>query len=239
MKLLDLDETIEQLEKKNHSIKVLSIIKSGKEAMVYKVLFDNLVAALKLYKNRGIRSFRNIDPYIKGKFVKSPNMRKAILQKNKVGKDFVQKGWVKREYNMLSKLYDVGCSLPKPLEFTTNALVMEYLGDEINVAPIIKSIELSGDEARVSFDIVIKNMQLFLDNGIVHSDLSEFNILYWKDKPYIIDFPQSVNIKENPNAEQMLLRDCHNVCKYFSKFIEVDEQKVTNNLVYQLKLITS
>lgn len=236
MKLFALEETIEQLEKKNHEIRVLNTVKSGKEAMVYKVVFDGDIAALKLYKNHEIRSFKNTDPYLLGKFVKSPNMRKAMLQKNKIGKDYVQKGWVKREYSMLARLFEAGCSIPKPYEFASNALVMDYLGDATEAATPLKYVELPPDVAVDVFDDVVTNIQLFLENGIVHADLSEYNILYWNKKPYIIDFPQSVNIRENPNAENLLVRDCHNICKFFSKFIDVNEEDITKKLLDNLRL---
>lgn len=88
--------------------------------------------------------------------------------------------------------------------------------------------------AKKVFATIIENIRKFIHQGIIHSDLSKYNILYWNNTLYIIDFPQSVNIKENPNAKDMLKRDVFNVCTYFSKYFVVNDNDIFNDLCNDL-----
>jgi len=234
VKLYDLEETIKDFNSKNLYFEVLNVVKSGKEAVVYRVSINNDLYALKLYKNVKVRSFKNTQEYVANKYIRSPNLRRAVALKNAIGTEFMQKGWVKREFVMLSKLYDTGCNIPKPVAFSNNALIMEFVGDKNQPAPNLKNVEFTPDQAKESFELVLENMRRFIDCGIVHSDLSEYNILWWENMPFIIDFPQSVHIKENPNAREMLKRDVHNVCKFFGRFTPLNEDEIFSELAKEL-----
>lgn len=210
-----------------HTLDILSPIKSGKEAAVYRVLLDGTLIAMKLYKPPEERTFRNTDAYLLGKFYKNTSERKAIKKKNTFGKKLIHANWIRREYFMLKKLFSLGASIPKPILHIESAIFMELLGDETEVAPRLCDIKLSEEDAKHAFDTILASMRIFWEFGIVHADLSEYNILFWKKKPYIIDFPQAINRKEHPNAEEILIRDIRNVVRYFRKHMEVDEEAIT------------
>lgn len=214
-----------------HTLEIGHPIKSGKEATVYRVTLDGSLVAMKLYKPPEERTFRNTNEYLLGKFYKNTSERKAINQKNAFGKKLLHANWIRREYFMLEKLFSLGASIPKPILHIESAIFMELLGDETVIAPRLCDMRFSEDNASSTLDTVLESMRIFWEFGIVHADLSEYNILFWKEKPYIIDFPQAINRKEHPNAEEMLMRDIRNVMKFFRKFTEGDEEKVVKDLL--------
>ncbi len=103
---------------------------------------------------------------------------------------------------------------------------MELLGDKNTVAPRLCDIELEKSEAQRAFDSVLKSVKTLWDFGIVHADLSKFNILWWKSCPYIIDFPQSIDRRMHPNPREILDRDLGNIVKYFGKYIDIDLEEI-------------
>jgi RIO kinase 1 len=218
MTMNDIDNIVEQVKKLGHEIKILSNIKSGKEAVVYRAILGGQLVAMKLYKNPDEIRFKNTGDYLFGKFYKKPSERKAIAKNNKFAKKLKHKNWVKREFFMLEKLFDSGAMIPKPILQIENAIFMELLGDEYVVAPRLCDISLRSDEAEKALDIILKNIELFWNFGIVHGDLSEYNILWWKNNPYIIDFPQSIDVRTHPNSKEIYDRDLKTILKYFSKY---------------------
>ncbi len=213
-----LDHVIEQGNKLGHKIEILSNVKSGKEATVYRVILDGQLVAMKLYKDPDEINFKNTGAYLFGKYYKRPSERKAITKNNKFAKKLKHRNWVKREFFMLEKLFDNRAMIPKPILQVENAIFMELLGDEYTVAPRLCDIHLSNIEAKKALDLILKNINLFWNLGIVHADLSEYNILWWKNNPYIIDFPQSIDIRTHPNSKEFFDRDLKTILKYFSKF---------------------
>ncbi|MBI5358503.1 hypothetical protein HZB69_02640 [Candidatus Amesbacteria bacterium] len=213
-----LNNIIEQVSKLGHKIEIFSNIKSGKEETVYRVILDDQLVAMKVYKNPEEINFKNTSEYLTGKFYKRLSERKAVAKNNKFAKKLKHKNWVKREFFMLEKLFNNGAMIPKPILQVEDAIFMELLGDEFTVAPRLCDIRLSTDEAMRTKDLILKNMELFWNSGIVHADLSEYNILWWKDNPYIIDFPQSIDVRTHPNSKELFNRDILAVQKYFSKY---------------------
>ena len=220
------DRVIEHATKLNHKVEVLSNIKSGKEATVYKAVLDGSLVAMKVYKKPEERNFKNTGAYLMGKFYRRPSQRRAVAKNNKFAKKLRHENWVKREFFMLQKLFDSGANIPKPILQIDDAIFMELLGDNNAVAPRLCDIELEKSEAQKTFDSVIKSVETFWDFGIVHADLSEFNILWWKSNPYIIDFPQSIDRRTHPNPREILDRDLRNIVKYFSKYIDIDLEEI-------------
>lgn len=210
----------------NHKIEMVSNVKAGKEATVYKVLLDDQLVAMKLYKKPEERSFKNTGQYLMGKYYKKLSHEKAIAKGNKFAKKIKHKNWVKREFFMLEKLYELGARIPKPILHVEDAIFMEYLGNHEIVAPRLCDLDLTKDEAERAFDRIIKTMVVFWDYGIVHADLSAYNILWWKDEPYIIDFPQAIDKRTYPNPEEILDRDLQNISKFFGKFIKFDMNEI-------------
>lgn len=212
-----LEAAISELQSKKLEVILEKRLSSGKEATVYLVSIADRLMALKVYKDSSQRSFKNNQEYLAGKYIHSPSQRKAMQQRNRFGKELMHKLWVKREFYMLKKLYDLGVKIPQPIEMTSNSILMEYLGTRDFPAPKMKDIKLSREELEIVYKQVLDDIDLMFENGIVHGDLSPFNILYWQDKPFIIDFPQSVDVRNNPNAQAILERDIKNITNWYEK----------------------
>jgi len=223
----NLDYIIEQTHKIGHKVEVISGIKSGKEAVVYRAKLDGRLVAMKVYKNPEERNFKNTGAYLLGKFYRRLSERRAVAKDNKFAKKLKHQNWVKREFSMLKKLYESGANIPEPILQIDEAIFMELLGDETSVAPSLCDIKLEKEEAKKAFNSVIKSIEIFWDFGIVHADLSEFNILWWNSRPYIIDFPQSIDRRTHPNPEELLDRDIKNVTKYFSRYMDIDPEQLS------------
>jgi len=222
----DIQKIIEEAKRLNHKIEMVSNVKSGKEATVYKVILDDKLVAMKVYKKPEERSFKNTGQYLMGKYYKKPSHRKAVEKGNKFAKKLKHQNWVKREYFMLEQLYNLGAKIPKPVLQVEDAIFMELLGNQDFVAPRLCDINLTANEAESAYKKVIETIIVFWNFGIVHADLSEYNILWWNNEPYIIDFPQALDKRTNPNAEEILDRDLRNITKFFGKFIEIDFDEI-------------
>ena len=241
MKALNTPELISEYNLKGFDLSIDLEIKSGKEAAVYKVTSTDqagnvTIYALKVYFETTGNSFNRYNDYIEGNRI-SRTYKIAVARKNKTGRKFIEESRIQREYNMLLKFSQKSENIPKPIAFGINSILMEYIGDT-SPAPRLTEVSFDTDEAKLIFDDITKNIDLFLELGIVHADLSPFNILYWQDKPYIIDFPQAVDIKTNPHFKKMLTRDLDNITKYFSKFIEIDKEALYSRYDKYLKAVT-
>ena len=113
-------------------------------------------------------------------------------------------------------LAEAGADIPRPYASGSNAILMEYIGDEIVAAPTLNSISLDTAEARILFERVVFNIELCLKAGRIHADLSAYNILYWDGAITLIDFPQAIHPDENRNAYRIFQRDVLRVCEYFN-----------------------
>jgi RIO kinase 1 len=222
----EIQKIIDEVNRLNHKIEMVSNVKSGKEATVYKVLLDDKLVAMKVYKKPEERSFKNTEQYLMGKYYKKPSERKAVAKGNKFAKKLKHQNWVRREYFMLEKLYELGAKIPKPVLHVENAIFMEFLGNQDFVAPRLYDVSLAKNEAENAYKKVLDTMIVFWNFGIVHADLSEYNILWWNNEPYIIDFPQALDKKANPNADEILDRDLRNITKFFGKFIKTDFDEI-------------
>jgi len=209
---------------------VLGRVKGGKEASVYRCEATpahggGLVAA-KVYRPRHFRNLRNDSFYREGRAVldatgrpvKPPDTRmmRAIGKKTAFGQQISHTSWLMYEYNTLNKLHAVAASVPKAYATTENAILMDYFGDEVRGASTLIETSLSHDEATPLFHEVMRNVEIMLQQGYVHGDLSAYNILYHKGKVVLIDFPQVVETSANTNARIILQRDVTRVCDYFS-----------------------
>lgn len=222
----EIQKIIEEVNRLNHKIEMVSNVKSGKEATVYKVLLNDKLVAMKVYKKPEERSFKNTGQYLMGKYYKKPSERKAVAKGNKFTKKLKHQNWVRREYFMLEKLYELGAKIPKPILHIEDAIFMEFLGNQDFVAPRLCDVILAKNEAENAYKKVLDTMIVFWNFGIVHADLSEYNILWWNNEPYIIDFPQALDKKTNPNADEILDRDLRNITIFFGKFIKTDFDKI-------------
>ena len=135
------------------------------------------------------------------------------------------------EFKTLKDLYEAGAAVPKPIETTSNAILMEYIGDENLAAPTLSQVKLHESEIEPIFKEVMRNIHLMLQMGIVHGDLSAYNILYWEGEIVLIDFPQVVDIDSNPDARKILTRDIQRVCEYFEGCgMQIDHKRIAYDM---------
>ncbi len=232
--MINLEQILKDYENKNYHLQNPRQVKSGKEATVFVVFFQGKPLALKVYIDPEIRSFKNNQAYLEGKYFRSQSERKAVLKQNSAGKRMLHEGWIRREFFMLQKLHQLGANVPKVYEWNIESVLMDFIGDEL-AAPRLIDVELDSTQARESFEAIIKNVELMLECGIIHGDLSAYNILWWQEKPWIIDLPQAVDTRNNQNKDSFLKRDLDNIITYFQKYISID----TNEIYRRFNLGTS
>ncbi len=229
----------------DHIDDVLSKVKSGKEADVYRCSLTaegqrQLVAA-KLYRPRSHRTMRNDLIYREGRDVLTPQgqtsraydrrVLRAMLKRTEYGKQAEQTSWLMYEYHALVELHAAGADVPEPIETSPNAILMEFIGDEYEVAPVLHSVHLAKAEARGLFEQVLRNLQIMLEAGFIHGDLSAHNILYWGGRAILIDFPQVVPVAGNQQAFALLTRDVVRVCQYWAKQgVKADPERLAREL---------
>ncbi len=205
---------------------VLHIVRSGKEASVYCCAAHPATGAAylaaKVYRPRMFRSLKNDAVYRQsrlqhdreGRVVR--NIRR--FDAGNKGRALQVKSWIEYEFETQRLLHEGGANVPRPLTQIGNAVLMEYIGDVDDPAPLLKEVKLRRDEARSLFDCVLRNIALFLACNRIHGDLSAFNILYWQGAVSIIDFAQAVDPRQNPAVFPLLLRDIERVCGYFARY---------------------
>ncbi len=209
---------------------VLARVKGGKEANVYRCAAHpgtglELVAA-KVYRPRMFRNLRNDKMYREGrnvltadgKIVKTTDHRvmRAIDKKSLFGAQVAHTSWLMYEYKTLQQLHHAGADVPQPISSAENALLMSYCGDANLAAPTLSEIKPDRDEAQPLFVTVMRNIEIMLANGVIHGDLSAYNILYWDGDITLIDFPQVTDSHSNTQAYKILDRDISRVCDYFA-----------------------
>jgi len=214
---------------------VAYMVRSGKEATIYcceaHPSTGHEFLAAKVYRSKNSRSFKNDAIYQQGRVILDRRSARAFRKKTKRGRIVQSQNWVSAEYETMCFLYDAGASIPMPFAHAGNSILMEYLGNGEAAAPMLRETRLPAGVTRRAFASVIDNIELFLAGDIVHGDLSAFNILYWNGDIHIIDFPQAVDARMNPNAYALLERDIANVGLYFSKYgIRTDSSQIPGRL---------
>ena len=211
---------------------LISGIKTGKEASVFLGKNSDGLVAVKVYTDLRVRSFKRDASYREGRYIGDSRIEKAIKQGSEQGLNAHQILWVQEEFRQMKHLYGHGVNVPKAIAVNGISLVMEFIGDENgNPAPRISDLRMEKDEAEEAFRQSVQNLKRIVESGRVHGDYSTFNILWHDEKAVVIDFPQVVEFKSNPNAKALLERDIHSLCKSFRKqAIKVDEGKVLREL---------
>lgn len=198
---------------------VIRQLMSGKEATVYVVRCGDDVRCAKVYKEANKRSFRQSVDYTEGRKVKNSRQSRAMEKGSKFGRKAQEEAWQSAEVDALYRLADAGVRVPKPYNFYEGVLLMELVTDANgNAAPRLNDVVFTDEEARTHHRTLIKEVVRMLCAGIVHGDLSEFNILMSSDGPVIIDLPQAVDAAGNNHAKDMLERDVGNLSAYFGRF---------------------
>lgn len=198
---------------------VLRPLMSGKEASVYVVRCGDDIRCAKVYKDASQRSFKKAAQYQEGRKVRSSRRARAMEKGSSYGREQAEESWQNAEVDALYKLADAGVRVPQPYGCFDGILLMELiLDDEGDVAPRLNDIQLTAEQARLDHKTMMQHILRMLSVGLVHGDLSEFNVLQDPHGPVIIDLPQAVDAAANNNAQWMLERDVNNITQYYAQF---------------------
>lgn len=198
---------------------VINQLMSGKEATVYRVRSKEDILCAKVYKEANKRSFKKASQYQEGRKSRNSRRARAIEKGSKYGKEQQEEAWQTAEVDALYKVAMQEVRVPKPYGCFDGVLLMELItDDEGDVAPRLNDVVLSEEQAIEDHALMMIYVMRMLCAGIVHGDLSEFNVLLDAYGPVIIDLPQAVDASANNNARAMLLRDVKNITSYYAQF---------------------
>ena len=198
---------------------VLSQLMSGKEATVYVVRCGNEIRCAKVYKEAAKRSFKQAATYQEGRKVRNSRRARAMEKGSKFGRKQQEDTWQNAEVDALYRLANAGVRVPVPYGCFNGVLLMELVtDDEGQVAPRLNDVSMSAEQAREDHAEIMNSVKLMLCAGLIHGDLSEFNVLVDDYGPVIIDLPQAVEAAANNSAEAMLTRDVQNMSNYYGMF---------------------
>lgn len=198
---------------------VVRQLMSGKEATVFVVRCDDQIRCAKVYKEASQRSFRQAASYQEGRKVKNSRQARAMEKGSRYGRKMQEEVWQNAEVDALYKLAAAGVRVPMPYICFEGVLLMELVTDaEGNAAPRLNDVELSEETAHKYHAQLLHQVVLMLCAGVIHGDLSEYNILVDAEGPVIIDLPQAIDAAGNTEAATMLERDVDNLASYFSRF---------------------
>lgn len=226
-----LRSSLRSFYEQNLIVDVLAQVKGGKEANVYRCLAHPSTGleflAAKVYRPRKFRNLANDQMYREGRQIltalgrpaKANDSRilRALGKKTEFGVQVQHTSWLMHEYATLERLFEAGGAVPRPFAANENAIVMSYIGDESTAAPTLQGTRLGPREAGSLLREVLRNVELMLSFGLIHGDLSAYNILYWSKQVTLIDFPQVTYALANRGAREILGRDILRVCEYFAR----------------------
>ena len=198
---------------------VISQLMSGKEATVFMVRCGDEIRCAKVYKEANKRSFKKAAQYQEGRKSRNSRRARAMEKGSKYGRNQQEQAWQNAEVDALYTLAEAGVRVPQPFGCFDGVLLMELITDEEgDVAPRLNDVMMSKEQAIEDHQLVMNYVLRMLCAGIVHGDLSEFNVLVDEYGPVIIDLPQAVDASANNNAKAMLIRDVDNMTHYYGQF---------------------
>jgi RIO kinase 1 len=198
---------------------VISRLMSGKEADIFVVRCGDNIRCAKVYKEATKRSFKKAAEYQEGRKVRSGRRARAMEKRSNYGRKQQEEIWQNAEVVALSHLANAGVRVPETFGCVDGVLLMELVTDEAgDVAPQLGDVMMSEEQAIEDHTLMMHYIMLMLCEGIVHGDLSEFNVLVGGHGPVIIDLPQAVNAAANNNAQEMFARDVNNIRRYYAEF---------------------
>ncbi|MDA8343944.1 MAG: hypothetical protein M0Z66_00530 [Thermaerobacter sp.] len=221
------EEAISEFYDRDLITDVIGQLKAGKEAQVFvcrahpKTGYDLLAA--KLYRPREQRGFRSEAPYLEGRGslrcgrARDSSVTRAIDRRSRAGKTLLSETWVRREYDVLHRLKREGVQVPAPVACTEHAVLMQYLGDEHAPAPRLLAQSLTAGEAAAFRAALLEDVERCLRAGLIHGDLSPYNVLVFQGAPWIIDLPQAVDAAVHPDGRSLLRRDVTNLTRHFAR----------------------
>lgn len=198
---------------------VLRSLMSGKEAQVFLVRCGQEICCAKVYKDVADRSFKKAVQYQEGRKIRNSRRQRAMEKRSKFGRDQQEEVWQRAEVDALFQLAAAGVRVPKPYGLFGGVLLMELIvGADGDVAPRLNDISMSAEQAIKDHATVMNYILRMMCVGLIHGDLSEFNVLQDANGPVIIDLPQVVNAAANNSAKSMLQRDVENITQYYARF---------------------
>jgi RIO kinase 1 len=212
-------ECFEILVRNGQVDEVVSRLMSGKEADVYVVQSKGELCCAKVYKDARTRSFSQLAQYQEGRKGRNSRQARAMQKNTRYGRKEAEEAWKNAEVDALRTLAEAGVRVPLVYDYIAGILLMEFVVDaDGRAAPRLNDLRLTGAKAREYHGELIRNVVLMLCAGIIHGDLSEYNVLVGHDGLVIIDLPQAINASGNNNARSMLERDVENITAYFGQF---------------------
>lgn len=217
----------------------LGVLKTGKEADVFLLERadphdpdDAVVMAAKRYRDTGHRSFHRAASYTEGRSMKRSRDNRALKRKSTFGRLVAQGEWAQSEWGALVRMWEAGVPVPYPVQIDGTEILMEWITVDGETAPRLAQTRPDAALLRSFFEQLRDAMSLMVQSGVVHGDLSAYNILAAGDRLVIIDLPQLVDLVGNPQGFDFLMRDCANVCDWFrGKGLEVDEHELFGDLM--------
>lgn len=198
---------------------VISRLMSGKEADIYVVRSGEAILCAKVYKEAAKRGFKQAVHYQEGRKVRSGRRARAMEKGSRFGRDQQEKIWQTAEVDALRRVAEAGVRVPKPYDILEGVLLMELITDEAgDVAPRLCDVMMSPEQALEDHTLMMQYVVRMLCAGLVHGDLSEFNVLVDEYGPVIIDLPQAVNAAANNHAEAFFERDVNNMTRYYGQY---------------------
>jgi len=198
---------------------VLRSLMSGKEAQVFLVRCGEEICCAKVYKDVANRSFKKAVQYQEGRKIRNSRRQRAMEKRSKFGRDQQEVVWQRAEVDALYRLAEAGVRVPKAYGLFGGVLLMELItGADGEVAPRLNDITMSAEQAVKDHATVMNFVLRMMCVGLVHGDLSEFNVLQDEEGPVIIDLPQAVNAAANNNAKSMLQRDVDSITQYYAQY---------------------
>lgn len=199
---------------------VLSQLMSGKEATVYVVRSGDEIRCAKVYKEAAKRSFKQAVQYQEGRKSKNSRRQRAMEKGSKFGRKQQEESWHNAEVDALYRLAEAGVRVPTPYGCFDGVLLMELVtyDDDGEVAPRLNDVSMTAEQAKEDHFTIMNDVKRMLCAGLVHGDLSEFNVLVDDYGPVIIDLPQAVDAAANNHAQSMLERDVRNMTEYYGQY---------------------
>jgi RIO kinase 1 len=228
-------ESLETLVEYGIIQEVVRPLMSGKEAQVYLVMAAGEECVAKVYKEATHRTFKHRSDYTEGRRTRNTRDQRAMSKRTQHGRKKDEDAWRSTEVDMIYRLRDAGVRVPEPHNFVEGVLVMELVKDaEGEAAPRLGDLDFSPTEAKDIYTQLIREVIRMLCAGVIHGDLSEFNVLLGRDGPVVIDFPQAVDPTHNPNGEKLLLRDVENLHRFLARFAPEETIKPLGQEIWSL-----
>jgi RIO kinase 1 len=230
----------------------LGLLKTGKEAEVFIVERRSLVErhrvllAHKRYRPTKVtakgelealgfakaRTFANDVVYHEGRKLRYSRDQRAVERMTDYGKRLLADRWPGQELETLERAYEAGATVPYPVEFTGDGMLMQLIGDEVGAAPRLVNARLTRAEVERAYEQLLDELVLLTRASLVHADLSPFNILWWEDRMWLIDFPQAVDLVSNPHGFDLLHHDVTTMCSWFARQgVDTDAEEVFASLL--------